>query len=326
MKVLITGANGFVGSTVVEKLLEKKYEVYCFVRSSSNLRWLADLDAKLIYGNLHDSKSLKSALKEVDYVYHMAGVTKSNDPDAYDRVNYLGTKILVDTILNENIKLKRFIFTSSQAAYGPSHSLEPIDEQHSPNPLTIYGQSKLKAQNYIKLQIDKIPVTIVVPSAVYGPRDTDVLEFFKTVKRGLIPQLQGKEKYASLIHVNDLAKGIITAAESEKTTGQIYFLSNPKPCSWNEVARITLDYLGKRAINITVPLSVVNGVAFFSELYSKISKKPNIINRQKVLEMKQDFWICSPRKAYTDFGWQAEIDIEKGIRGTLAWYVANNWL
>lgn len=326
MKVLITGANGFVGSVVAKGLLKKNYEVYCLVRSSSNLRWILDLDVKLIYGSLHDVKSLKAAIKGAEYIYHLAGVTKSNDLYAYEQGNFIGTKNLIDAINHENIKLKRFIYTSTQAAYGPSESLSPINEKHTPHPLTFYGQSKLKAQKYIEQNIHKIPVTIVVPSAVYGPRDTDVLEYFKTVKLGIIPQLQGKEKYASLIHVRDLTEGIIAAAEHENTIGQTYFLTHPMPISWSEVSRITLDYLGKRAIHISVPLAAVNGVAYLSELYSKITKKPNIVSRQKVIEMKQDFWICSPKKALNDFGWQAKIDIEQGIRETLAWYVTNNWL
>ena len=326
MKVLLTGASGFVGSIVARKLLQKESEVFCLVRSTSNLRWIADLDINVIYGSLDDKLSLKAALKDVDYVYHLAGVTKANDLEEYDRGNYWGTKNLIDTIVEEKLKLKRFMFTSSQAAFGSGDSLTPIDENHTPEPLTFYGESKLKAQKYVEQHFNKIPSTILIPSAVYGPRDTDVLEFFKTVKMGIIPRLQGKEKYASMIHVNDLAEGIIAAVESENTIGQSYFMSNPKPYGWSEISRITLDYLGKRAISVNIPLLVVQGLAFFTEVYSKISKKPSIVSRQKIIEMKQDFWICSPNKAKKDFGWQAKIDIEQGIKETLSWYVSNNSL
>jgi nucleoside-diphosphate-sugar epimerase len=326
MKVLVTGASGFVGSYLAEVLSNKKYEVYALVRSSSNLRWISDLDINIIYGSLQDKKSLRSAIKDKDYIFHLAGITKANNLDEYNKGNFSGTKNLVDVILEQNIKLKRLIFTSSQAALGPSPSFKPIDETQGPQPLTFYGESKLKAQQYIEEHFDKIPATIVIPSAVYGPRDTDVLEFFKTVKLGIIPHLQGREKYASLIHVKDLADGIISAVESSNSVGQSYFLANPKPYAWSEISRITLDYFGKRAVHVNVPLPLLQGVAFFTEVFSKMTKKPNIVSRQKIIEMKQDFWICTPAKAQRDFKWQAKIEIEDGIKETLSWYVANHWL
>ncbi|MCB0281434.1 MAG: NAD-dependent epimerase/dehydratase family protein [Calditrichae bacterium] len=326
MKVLLTGANGFIGSFLAQKLVEKKYEVRCLVRSSSNLRWIADLNTEIAYGNLSDKKSLKNAIKGVDYIFHLAGVTKAPDNRLYNKGNFEGTKNLIDTIIENGFRLKRFIFSSSQAAYGPSASFEPVNEENQRNPLTDYGRSKLKAHEYVESVKNKIPVTIVIPPAVYGPRDTDVLEFFKTVKIGIIPQLDGKDKYASIIHVSDLTDGIIMAAESSGTIGGSYFLANPKPVAWSEIARVILDQLGKRAIRVNIPFPIVNGFATVTEMYSKLTQKPNIISRQKLLEMKQDFWICSSQKAKKDFGFESKIDLEEGIKDTLAWYVTNNWL
>jgi len=326
MKVLLTGANGFVGSFLAASLLQKGYEVYCFVRSTSNLRWIVDLDLNFIYGSLLDKKSIKAALRDKDYVFHLAGVTKTNDPEDYNSGNFTATKNLIDSVIEQKIKLKRFLFTSSQAALGPSDSLAAIDETIMARPLTYYGESKLKAQKYIEEHYTKVPSTIVIPSSVYGPRDTDVLEFFKTVKMGIIPQLQGRDKYASMIHVHDLCSGIIAAAESDKTKGQSYFLANPRPYAWDEISRITLDFFGKRAIHVPIPLPVVNSIAFITEIFSKVTGRPNIVSRQKVIEMQQDFWICSPLKAKKDFGWQAQIELEQGIKETLSWYVSKNWL
>lgn len=326
MKILLTGANGFIGSLLAKKLTAQNNKVRCFVRSSSDLRWLIDLKTDIFHGDILDKVSLKNALKDIECVYHLAGVTKSNNPEGYERGNFIGTKTIVDTIIQNKIRLKRFLFSSSQAAFGPSSSLKPIDEGQFPNPLTFYGKSKLQAQQYVEKFSDKIPTTIIIPSAVYGPRDRDVLEFFKTVKMGIIPQLGGSDKYASMVHVSDLTDGIIAAAQSDKSIGKKYFLTNPVPCSWSEIARITLDNLGKRAIHINIPISVLNGVAAITEIISKITKKQNILSRQKVIEMKQDFWICSPALAKKDFGWEAKIDLDEGIKETLSWYVSEHWL
>ncbi len=326
MKILLTGANGFIGSLVAKKLISQNYKVRSFVRSASNLRWITNLKTEIFYGDILDKVSIKNALKDIDYVYHLAGVTKSYKPDGYERGNFQGTKTIIDTIIENKIKLKRFLFSSSQAAYGPSSTLEPIDEDHFPNPLTFYGKSKMKAQQYVEKYSDQIPTTIIIPSAVYGPRDTDVLEFFKTVKLGIVPQLGGRDKYASMVHVSDLADGIIAATQSNQTVGKKYFLTNPNPYSWGEIARITLNHLGKRAIHISIPLPVINGLAAITETISRVTKKENILSRQKVIEMKQDFWICSPERAKNDFGWQAQIELDEGIKETLGWYVSKGWL
>ncbi|KAA3611311.1 MAG: NAD-dependent epimerase/dehydratase family protein [Calditrichaeota bacterium] len=326
MKVLITGANGFIGSSLAKKLVNQKHTVRCFVHSSSNIRWLTDLKAELFYGNLFDKVSLKNALKDVDIVYHLAGATKVVNTSDYNRINYIGTKTLIDTIVENKIKLRRFLFVSSQAAYGPANSLEPITENRFPKPLTLYGKSKLKAQQYIESFTDRIPFTIIIPSSVYGPRETDLLDFFKTTKMGIIPKLGGSDKYLSLVHVNDLTDGMIEAGKSDVANGKKYFLTNPIPYSWSEIARVTLNYFGKGAVRVNIPLPLMNCVAAATELFSKITKKQKILSRQKVIEIKQDFWICSPAQAKNDFGWEAKIDLEEGIKETLGWYVAKGWL
>lgn len=326
MKVLLTGSNGFIGSYLAEELSKKNYNVRCLVRSSSNLKWMADLDVELFYGDLFDKNSIKSALKDIDYIYHLAGVTKSIEKGGYEKGNFIGTKNVVDAVIESKIDIKRFLFVSSQAAYGPGRSLDPIDENHFPAPLTDYGKSKLQAQKYVEQNSKKIPTTIVIPPSVYGPRDTDFLQFFKTVKMGIIPHVGGRDKYISIIHAKDLSNGMVEAAESSNSIGGAYFISNEVPVAWSEIARITLNHLGKRAVNITLPIGLVKSIAGVSELISRIIHKPNIINRQKVLEMKPDFWICSPAKAKKDFGYQSRIDLDEGIKDTLAWYVSKNWL
>ena len=173
---------------------------------------------------------------------------------------------------------------------------------------------------------DRLPATIVMPSAVYGPRDTDVLNFFKTVKNGVIPLLQGKDRFASMIYVQDLARGIIQAAENKNAAGQKYFLCDRYPYSWGEMGRITLDILGKRAIRVPIPLSIMKMIAVSAEQVDKFRKKPGIISRQKVIEMRQDFWVCSSKKARTELAFSPQHPLAENIRETLSWYIAHGWL
>jgi nucleoside-diphosphate-sugar epimerase len=326
MKVFMTGATGFVGSFLTESLIQAKNEVRCLVRKESNLRWIADLDVDCYYGSLFDLDSLIRGMDGCDAVYHVAGVTKARTEDEYFRGNYEGTKNVIDAAMKHKKKITRFVHVSSQAAVGPSPTIIPIDESHPANPLTYYGKSKWAAEEYVCSLLGKIPITIVRPPAVYGPRETDILEFFRTVKFGLIPQLGGTDKYLSLIHVKDLVRGIIMAGEHEKSIGNTYFITSPEPYSWEEISRITLNILQKRGFRVPVPIPVIKTVAAISEGLATLTKKPALVNKQKIIEMEQDFWTCSPKKANEELGFEAEIGLENGIRETLIWYKEQKWL
>jgi nucleoside-diphosphate-sugar epimerase len=326
MRVLVTGATGFIGSFVANALLDKGYEVRCLVRTTSNLHWIADMDVECYYGSLFDKGSLREGLKEVDYVYHIAGVTKARTEEEFLQGNLEATRNLLNAVLEADLKLKRFLHVSSLAAVGPSPTILAINEDQEPQPLTWYGKSKLAAEELLMEHAKKLPLTIVRPPVVYGPRDKDVLEFFKTVRRGIIPQLQGRDKYASLIFVKDLAEGIITAAESDKSQSRKYFMADPEPYSYDEFARIILDVLGKRGVRIPVPLPLLTGVAALSERFAQLTKSSTILNRQKVIEMEQDFWVCSPARAKKDLNFETSHTLQQGVEETINWYVRHNWL
>jgi nucleoside-diphosphate-sugar epimerase len=296
------------------------------VRKQSNLRWIADLDVECYYGSLFDPASLKQGIEDCDAIIHVAGVTKARTEAEYLKGNYEGTKNLVDVCLKNAKKIKRFINIGSQAAMGPSPTIIPIDENHPPNPLTYYGKSKLAAEEYVMQHSAKLPVVNLRPSAVYGPRDTDILAFFKTVKTGVIPQLGGVDKYLSLVHVHDLVRAIVLSIDAPKVIGQSYFIANEKPYSWQEVADATLKVLDKKGIKISVPIGLLKGISVVSEGLAALVKKPALLNNQKIIEMEPDFWTCSSDKAYQDFGFRSEIDLENGVADTIAWYKENKWM
>ncbi len=326
MKVFLTGATGFVGSHLAELLVNNGHQVRAFLRTTSNLRWIADLNLETFYGTLDDANALLKGLQDVDVVIHSAALTKALKNEDYYRVNFEGSKNLIDVIVENELPVKRFVLISSQAAAGPSQSLEPLTEDDPPQPVSEYGKSKLLAENYLKEKAQKLEYTIIRPSAVYGPRDTDVLQFFQSVKRGIIPRWQNREKYVSFVYVKDLVEGILIAAQHAKAKNQTYFIADPRPYTWDELARITLEFFSSKAIHVPIPLSAVKVIAGLSEFWSKISKKPSIINRQKVAELIPDFWICSPQKIKKQLGFETRTDIKTGVKQTLEWYVEQNWI
>lgn len=326
MNVFITGASGFIGSFLSEELIKQGHTVHALVMSKDPLRWIADLDVKCIFGDLRNTDSLRNVIQKADYIYHLAGITRAIRSKDFYEVNYLGTKNLVETVLKTGADIKRFVYISSQAAVGPSPTIEPLDESQPPRPISEYGKSKLAAENYLDSIKEKLPITVIRPASVYGPRDQDILQFFKTVKWGIIPQLGYKERYLSLIHVRDLVEGIIQAAQAPKTRGGTYFMANLRPYSWEEVAKTILNIYGKKGVRILIPEIFLSGVAAISQIFSRIRHKPPVVNTFKLAELKQRFWVCTPRLAEKDFGFKTRITLDEGIRETVEWYVQNQWL
>jgi dihydroflavonol-4-reductase len=326
MTSLVTGASGFIGSHLVDSLLKKGHTVRCLLRKSSSTVWLRDLPIEIVYGDLFDTTALHEALRGVDYVYHSAGLTKAKAKGDYFRANTEGTRNLLVAAAQNATQLKRFVLLSSQTAAGPSPSKVPITETSPAHPITTYGKSKLAAEEECRKVPPTLPYTIVRPPAVYGPRDKDVFEFFSTMNKGLQPMAGFHEKYISLVHVKDLVRGIIMAGESPKSVGETYFISSNTIYGWREVGDVARRALGKKALRVRIPEAGIYAISAFAEVFSLFSSKPALINFEKARDMVQDYWTCDSSKAGRDFGYSQEINLEEGIRDTIAWCRAKGWL
>lgn len=325
-KALVTGANGFAGSHLVEALLKRGYEVICLVRKTSNLSFLSGLEIEYRYGDVTDIESLRKVLEGVDFIFHLAGLTKAKNKEDYFKANARGTKNLMQTCLESNPYIKKFIYVSSQAAVGPCKDFFPLNENAKCEPITDYGRSKLQGEKEVLSFKNKLPITIVRPPAVYGPRDKDILFFFQTVNKGIIPLFGFKESYISLIYVKDLARGIILTAENQKSSGQVYFIADEKVYSWSEAGRIIQKSLGVKAFKLRIPKSLLFAFASFSEMVSRLKGESALINLQKANELNQRFWLCDISKAKNELGFSPEYDLEKGALETIKWYKENKWL
>jgi dihydroflavonol-4-reductase len=325
-RALVTGANGFVGSHLVEGLLSRGYQVTCLVRKTSNLRWLSGLMVKYVYGDISEKESLKGILKETDYVFHLAGLTKAKNWEEYLKANCQGTKNLIEACVRDNPRLKRFVYVSSQAAVGPGKDMKPLDETAPCHPITDYGRSKLEGERIVLEYSSKLPVTIIRPPAVYGPRDSDILGFFKVANKGLKTLFGKGESYISLSYVEDLADGIILAAESPRGVGQTYFIADDRVYSWREAFQIIAKILNKRTITIKIPKSILYTIAFFSESTFRLLGKPAVFNVQKVRELTQRYWLCDVSKAKRELGFSPQHALEEGAKKTVQWYQERGWL
>ncbi len=296
------------------------------VRKTSNLKWLSGLKVEYVFGDIAECSSLKDVVRGVDFVFHCAGLTKAKSRDEYFRANAEGTRNLVQACTEENPQLKKFVYVSSQAAVGPGDDEKPLNEEAPCQPVTYYGESKLEGEKIVLQHASKLPVTIVRPPAVYGPRDTDILGFFKVAKYGFRVSLGTKESYLSLVYVKDLVDGIIQAAENPKSTGQTYFIADDKIYSWRETFRIIAGVLNKRTVPLKIPKSIVFFLAFLSENFSRFLGKTAAFNVQKAKEITRRYWGLDVSKAKTHFDFSPKYDLARGAEETIKWYKEMGWL
>lgn len=322
----VTGGTGFIGSHLVERLLSKGYHVRALVRNTAKLGYLKDLPIEIVEGDLFSLNALERGIAGAQYVYHVAGAVAAKTKEEFYRYNQFGTKNVVETAARVNPSLKKFIHISSQTAVGPGSGKTPVNESAVPHPLTTYGKSKLASEQEVLKFKEKIPVTILRVSAVYGPRDTATFDYFKSAYMGLELLIGFKDSYVSLVHSSDLVTGILLAGESEKANGRTYFLGSENFYSWNEIGFITRSVMKKKLIRVRVPKPLVFVIAGISEFASRFKEKPSVLNYEKAYDLTQENWCCDITKAKTDLGYKQEVTLEEGIRETVKWYLDNKWM
>jgi dihydroflavonol-4-reductase len=328
VKVLVTGATGFVGSHVVDVLLEKGYDVDYIARATSNLRWLDGKKARRVDGSLSDLPSLRRALEDCDAVIHVAGLTAARSEAEFFRGNRDATQTLIDAVRTYRPGLSRFVHISSGAACGPAPDADhPVTEATLCKPITTYGRSKLAAEDVVTRAAADVPTTIIRPPAVYGPRDSAILTFFQAVQRGLAPVIGFDEKLVSLIHGLDLARGIVDAMGHPVAVGKTYFITSEKFYTWPQIINLTAAIMGKRRVlQLRLPHFVVRSLAGIVGGIGKLSKKPPVLDYEKGIDITQPYWIFSSEKARRELGYRESFDLDDGIRNTVEWYRANGWL
>ena len=326
MRVLVTGGTGFIGSHLVESLLQRGIQVRCLLRKSSELRWLAGLPVEKIQGDCGNKDSLDEAVKGVEVVFHLAGVTKALHEKTYFEINAIGTDNLIHACLKTNPHLKKFIYLSSQAAAGPCRNGDKKREEDRCEPVSLYGQSKRLGEELALDHAREIPLVILRPSAVYGPREKDIYTFFKLLSRKIKPCLSGDDQRISLCYVHDVIQATLLAVEAPHPSGEIFFLSDGRDYRLGEIGDIFAHAIGIKAHCIRVPEWMIFQAASLSEYFSRLSGKPPLFSKGKVEEILQKHWACDIGKARNLLGFEPGFSLEEGARLTVEWYKKEKWL
>ncbi|MCE9671099.1 NAD(P)-dependent oxidoreductase [Myxococcus stipitatus] len=330
MRILLTGGTGFIGKRLARRIVERGDTLTVLVRGSSRRESLAALGARFAVGDLTTGEGLAEAVRDVDCVIHLAGVTKAREPSGYFEGNAHGTRRLVEAMAALPHP-PRLVHCSSLAAAGPSTPERPRREEDPPAPVSTYGRSKLGGEEAVREFADRVPSVIVRPPIVYGPGDTEFIPSILPMARlGVALKSGFGPKRYSLIHVDDLNTALLAAAAQGPTLDKadpargVYTVSDGKEYAWEDVCTALAEALGRgRPTVVPVPNTVSYVVGLGSEAVARLRGTIPILNRDKVREMKCAAWTCSTERAARELGFVPAIPLSQGLAGTLASYAAS---
>ena len=308
MKIVVTGATGFVGSNVVNKLKDHG-DISVVARNISKAQALFKDSVKIYKGDVLNYYSLLDAFRGQDVVVHIAGLIKSFNVNRFYNVNTIGTKNVAKAARDAGVK--RVIYLSSLAARGPSETMSPVSN---------YGASKLKGEFEILRYINDYDIKILRPPIVYGPNETDLFLMFKLAKSGRLPVM--RNKYFSFIYVKDLADAIDRLVFSKIDKPSVYHISDGGAYSWQTVADAIFNAMNVKGHTIKISHPIVNFLAFFSYFM----KDRALFTLDKLGEIAADRWICGYDKLKEDTGFSPKDDINSGFQKTVEWYRSKGWL
>jgi len=338
-KILITGASGFIGSFIAEEALRRGFETWAAVRKSSSKAFLQDKRLHFIELNLASEEQLRQQLSghRFDYVVHAAGVTKCLKKEDFYRVNTEGTKNLVRALLAQDMPLKRFVYISSLSIMGAIREQQPyteICEDDTPQPNTVYGRSKLEAEQWLQqlpLYLEgaegrPFPYVILRPTGVYGPRERDYFMMAKSIKAHTDFAVGFRQQDITFVYVTDVVEAVFLAMEKGQT-GRKYFLSDGEVYQSSTFSNLIRRELGNPWwIRITAPLWLLRIITFCGEYIGHLTGKVTALNNDKYYIMRQRNWRCDITPARRELGYEPKVQLEEGVRRSIAWYKENGWL
>ncbi|MBQ9672938.1 MAG: NAD(P)-dependent oxidoreductase [Prevotella sp.] len=335
MKILITGASGFIGSFIVEEALNRGMETWAAVRGSSSKRFLQDKRIHFIELDLSNQRQVEQQLKghQFDYVVHAAGVTKCLRAQDFFDINTSGTKCLVRALIALHMPLRKFVYLSSLSIFGAIHEkqpYEPIRETDEPQPNTAYGKSKLEAErwliNGLECREANFPYVILRPTGVYGPRERDYFLMAKSIKQHSDFAVGYRRQDITFVYVQDVVQAVFLACE-KGPVGRAYFLSDGQVYQSTTFSNLIRRELGNPWwIRITAPIWVLRIVTWAGDKIGHLTGKISALNNDKYHILKQRNWQCDIQPAIDELGYRPEYPLERGVPLTIKWYQENGWL
>lgn len=329
MRVLVTGATGFIGAHLVQALISEGNSCRCLVRRTSDLSGLKELGAEIFSGDLTDPKSLQGVARDIDIVYHLAAeghvsAVSDNANKRFKKINVHGTENLAKECLDAPIN--RFIHFSSTAAMGLINR-HILDESIPCEPSTPYQISKFDSEQIILSfwKEHSFPGLVLRPCLVYGPGEgSEFLKLCRLIKKGLFPKIGKGLNLMPIVHVKDVVDAAIIAARKGRL-GEIYLIASQRSFQLEYIRRLILEVMGIKRPYIYVPESWAILVAGIIERLAEISRSTPIVTRKNIKSTITDrkFDISKARR---ELGYMPSVGIKFGIEKTVEWYLQKGLL
>jgi nucleoside-diphosphate-sugar epimerase len=328
--VLVTGGTGFLGQRLVRALREREFRVRVLVRPRSLGRAPAQrlraLDAELVPGNMLDRSSLRSALPGVTRVFHLAGrLFVPGVPDSdYEQLHIEGTLNLL-TACAEMESPPAILHCSTTGVLGPTGPT-PVSENTPLKPSNVYERTKAVSEQ-LALALARrcgLRLTVARPALVYGPGDLHLLGWFRAIRWGYYRVVGSGDNLLHPIYVDDVAEGLIRCAETP-AAGRLYHLVGERALPIRELAEAMARALSRRLSRLHLPVSLALGVAAVLESLPGIAPDRLPLTRSRIAFMTQSRAYCG-ECARRELNFTPRIDLETGLRRTVAWYDAEGLL
>ena len=326
MKILLTGASGFVGSHILDSLRRRGIPTALLLRPGSSHRFIAPHlpDLELRTGSIDDPESLQRAMAGITHVIHCAGATRASRISEFYAVNQVGTRNVVNAINGQPGQIQRLVHISSQTAAGPAQREKPAREQDAPRPVSEYGKSKLAGELEVRNHC-RTEHVILRPPAVYGPRDTDFLRLYVTAKNHLLAKLDARQAF-SLVFVKDLAEAVVTCLDHPAAAGKTYFVAAREIVTARGMAEEVAAQMNVWTLPLPVPKTLLWLMCLTQEIQSRLTGKPNVLSLQKFAELRAAGWVCDPTLLERETGYTCPTTLKPGVAETLSWYRQERWL
>jgi nucleoside-diphosphate-sugar epimerase len=326
LKILLTGASGFVGSHILETLCARGLPTAILLRPTSNRRFIEPLLSRVEVrsGSVCEPETLQPAMAGITHVIHCAGATKAVRNQEFYTINQGGTRNVVNAVNAQAGRVERIAHISSLAAAGPAVAEQPARETDTPRPVSEYGASKLAAELEVKDHC-RSEYVILRPCAVYGPRDADFLRMFRAVKGHILPKPDGKQAL-SLVFVRDLASAVVDCLAHAAAAGKTYFVASKETVTARLMAAEVAAQMGGWTFPLPLPTGVLWPICLVQDGWSRLTGRPSILSLQKYAELRAPGWVCDPTLLERETGCRCATTMKQGIAHTLAWYREHHWL
>lgn len=326
MKILLTGASGFVGSHILDSLRRRGLDTVLLLRRTSSKRLISSHlpDVEVRSGSIGDPDSLGEAMAGITHVIHCAGATKAARVAGFYEANQTGTRNLVSAVNGHSGRVQRVVHISSLAAAGPALRERPAREEDAPQPVSEYGKSKLAGEFEVRDHC-RAEYVILRPPAVYGPRDGEFLRLFRAVKSHLLPKPDGTQAL-SMVFVRDLADAVVTCLDHAGTAGKTYFVAAREVVTARTIAEEIAAQMNTWTLPLPLPTPLLWPICLAQDLASRFTGKPSVLSLQKYAELRAPGWVCDPTRLERETGYACATTLKLGIAETLNWYREHNWL